>query len=332
MGHHLADKPQKWQIVAPELRETHEMGHDDNKEWGISGFFDSVLNSFDVWGALARPVFPNFQIKQIVEGDDDYPRRMSLGMFDLLSNELLDMVIDNIIHEDSDIIALGLTCQGLWELTVPRLRNRYVEEAAPWAGKMIAFLGSYLTTVPPAFEENDFASNMVGDRNYEFPQNLGRNFFIHISHDPWPKTTRTLERILLQGVQEQLPNSKIPERRWGSIREDLKRKHMFPVDREWVLRNLTTKEYVSDGFTGAVTRFSKWRLENALLSQICWTNMSSVEASVYDSSPKIFEGKWAGDRFDIVTKDALMREAEDFEAWKDATDVVAQTIERHRHK
>lgn len=43
--------------------------------------------------------------------DDDYPWRYSLGLFDLLSNELIDMIIDN-FSGPTGLVTLEPTCQG----------------------------------------------------------------------------------------------------------------------------------------------------------------------------------------------------------------------------
>lgn len=137
------------------------MAEESDGGYNIEESFCTPYIDFDVWGALARPVLPIDKTKKIApkengEVDDGYPWRKSLGVFDLLSNELVEMVIDNVLKlEDNDLVALGLTCQGFWELVVHRIQTFYVKEAGPWAGKKIVLLGSWSTTVPPSFNDDD---------------------------------------------------------------------------------------------------------------------------------------------------------------------------------
>ena len=106
---------QRWQVIALELQERHSLGEELGlyfEELKEALFTDEI--DFDVWGALARPVLPAKPSEEMLprdDGEESHPCRMSLGMFDLLSNELIHIIIDNLSQSDDDrLIALGLTC------------------------------------------------------------------------------------------------------------------------------------------------------------------------------------------------------------------------------
>ncbi|KAA8895874.1 hypothetical protein FN846DRAFT_967633 [Sphaerosporella brunnea] len=92
----------------------------------------------------------------------------------------------------------------------------------------------------------------------------------------------------------------------------------YPKDLEWVLRNLTTKEYVRHSVVcpsaNASAPFSSYRgvgLGHFLLSRICWSSDPSTAMS-WDG---IHRGIWAGHKFDITTIKAI----EGDDSWKDVS-------------
>ncbi|KUJ18681.1 uncharacterized protein LY89DRAFT_502146 [Mollisia scopiformis] len=317
--------PQHYQVMAPELLEKHVMYYDENKRYDFEleeSFFTEKMD-FDIWGALARPVLP---IKKVVPKNDadDYPWRISLGLFDLLSNELIDMVIDNISTSDDDLIALGLTCQGFWDSIVHRVQRRCIDNVAPWAGQKIALLGSWSTSLPPPLEANDLALKLVDDADYHVNRHTSRSLFcLFFDEGATLQTTKSRQEVWLKLVDKHLPDSGVPDWRWEDLREQFRELDLFPIDRDWILRNLTTHEYVSASFVSAGDRDSKIRLVDILLSQICWTNVPSLWGGHLEG---LHEGAWAGHAFDIVTVDVLVKEGGKM-AWKDVTDDVVEKVE-----
>jgi hypothetical protein len=91
---------------------------------------------------------------------------------------------------------------------------------------------------------------------------------------------------------------------------------------EWVLRNLTTKEYVRRSVVayGSNGPFSRGGvgLGEVLLSRICWSSDSSTSMS-WDG---IHRGIWAGHKFDITLMDALEGEV----GWKDVSKSAYEEI------
>jgi hypothetical protein len=93
-------------------------------------------------------------------------------------------------------------------------------------------------------------------------------------------------------------------------------------EREWILRNLTLKEYVllrrstADGKDLHVKGMSSLSLDKALILRLCW----SVVDPGYDSddasqAQKFRRGPWAGHCFDLVP----VRPSSVGDTWKDVT-------------
>jgi hypothetical protein len=158
---------------------------------------------FDAWSLLARPIPP--VSKKASCG--------SLGAFDTLSNELIHMIMEN-LDERPDMIALGFSCEGFWQLVNRRIQLSYVKLAAPWAGKKIAFHGSYCYDLPKPFLEDGLLESIVPPEQFDWDTGhwIFREFFwAQVEFDSpmspnqnsqaWLQATRAQHDILLWGWQ-----------------------------------------------------------------------------------------------------------------------------------
>jgi hypothetical protein len=97
---------------------------------------------------------------------------------------------------------------------------------------------------------------------------------------------------------------------------------LYPKGPEWVLRNLTTKEFVRRSVVAHGTNgpFSSGGvgLGEVLLSRICWSTDSNTGMS-WDG---IHRGIWAGHKFDITLMEALEGEV----GWKDVSESAYDEI------
>jgi hypothetical protein len=87
---------------------------------------------------------------------------------------------------------------------------------------------------------------------------------------------------------------------------------------EWVLRNLTRRQYVRESPLRAEGMPRKWDgkplgLEDILLTQVCWSSDSSASMPEYNGDLTL--GPWAGDRVDIKKVDILSLG----KGWRDVT-------------
>lgn len=107
---------------------------------------------------------------------------------------------------------------------------------------------------------------------------------------------------------------------------------IYPNGYDWVLRNLTKKEFVRasaitlDEYPGHL--HSHPSLGQALMTLICWSDDPSASMNV---NFEITRGDWAGDRFDIRP----LREVEeeiDKHDWMDISEAVAERICENAHE
>jgi hypothetical protein len=92
---------------------------------------------------------------------------------------------------------------------------------------------------------------------------------------------------------------------------------------KWILRNLTTKEFVRQSVVARGTNNGPFGrdqvgLGEALLSRICWSSVPNATQG-WDG---IHRGIWAGHRFDIILMDAI----EGKTGWKDVSESVYEEL------
>jgi hypothetical protein len=276
---------------------------------------------FDPWWLLARPVICPVS---------NEAQTGSLGAFDILSNELLDMIIEN-LEDRSDIIALGLCCEAFWQLIKRHIERSYIEAAAPWAGTKIAFQGSYCYDLPKPFLENGILESIVPQGARYFDPAWGKYRRFYWAHEKFesPGSPRDNLQAWLRAAEGHRGRSGIPAIRWGGLEKEMECSELFPKDRPWVLRNLTTRETVSSKMNGTSMRRgwnerAEIKFENVLMMRICWTStLNSVQTQFEKLG--LHRGAWAGHSFDIVTSEVHFQE-ENLDEWRDITREVALEI------
>ena len=316
---------QVWYFLAPEVKQALQPhpGNTERHSWYSFKISDMLFDTdrrFDAWSLLARPVTPP-QAPRIHLG--------SLGAFDVLSNEILEMVVEH-IEERSDSIALGLTCEGFWQILQRHIQRNYTKAAAPWAGTKIAFQGSYCYDLPTPFLEDGLLENLVPQENFSKSWQRFRLFFwLHEKFDK-PVGPHNIALKWIEAINSH-EDCGIAPARWEQMRTEIACHDLFPKDRPWTLRNLTTKETVHSKIMETKTPGNEQarvgvRFEDVLLMKICWTTFASHGDEKLDH-----RGVWAGHRFDIVTSEAHSKE-EDVKDWRDITDAVGVDLASLRYK
>ena len=104
----------------------------------------------------------------------------------------------------------------------------------------------------------------------------------------------------------------------------------YPTDSPWILRNLTTKEFVRSEAIALKPEYIHGPDIDALgfghvvLSRICWSTSDNTSMS-YDGD--IHRGIWAGHRFDITTL-ARHKDNSKGNEWKDVSEEVMEEISK----
>jgi hypothetical protein len=163
-------------------------------------------------------------------------------------------------------------------------------------------------------------------------------FWAHYNFET-PASGGGLEKEYLQAMEDWKEGCGISGSRWEVMERDLACGNLFPQDRVWVLRNLTTRELVSTKKTTTMKMKTRsiaksalnlqgLKLDDLLLMKICWTSIPSYGP---DEKLGVHRGSWAGHRFDIVTLDVHQAEEKDSK-WRDVTEEATKEARKLRQK
>ena len=236
-----------------------------------------------------------------------------------------------------DIISLGMASETLWPHTIHYIDKdyRHSPSVGPWAGSEIACTGTHLPTLPPSFDKDDLALNSVSITAGGH-MCTARKINWAAFRD-FTSTGKDVEQEWRGAFNNHAANqTDIPKTRLAQMSEDL----LFvsstigssPADAPWVLRNLTTKEFVrclpradSQGRRGYVdhAKFKGLRVNDALTMRIFWT----LPYTWRTFSQRNMFGQWAGHSFDIVALDENRSALG--EAWVDVTDAVVEEARKY---
>ncbi|KAI5861208.1 hypothetical protein GGS23DRAFT_577579 [Durotheca rogersii] len=247
-----------------------------------------------------------------------------------------------------DLVCLGLANRRLWAIARECLHDYYQSFLRQWAGKRIVCVGEYTKPgdYPPGlFSEEEvqelgqttlgqlYNGQLCDDLEYidpNEPVTLAHFTWDYVSgiersygHDLYLESTN-----IFIACQERDPRDPGLKLACKDIR--IPDTDFYPKDQRWILRNLTTKEFVRSesiaikpeliyGPTIYGIGFGE-----VLLSRICWSSDDFLAMDPKISS-RIYRGVWAGHRFDITTVTKHRDETEG-EPWSDVSEEVAKEI------
>jgi hypothetical protein len=176
-----------------------------------------------------------------------------LSTLESLLNEILDMIIENLLPEKSDVIAFGFSSERLWPLVRRHIQREVLKSAAPWAGKKIAFQGSYSTDLPASFLEDGLAKKIIGGDGFGEMCDARRVFWGGATGKFKSPPTLKNEQLEWRGaVIGHAGTILIPDSWWKELEKDMDCTLFFPQEQPWILRNLTTRESVSSETLGVI--------------------------------------------------------------------------------
>lgn len=99
----------------------------------------------------------------------------------------------------------------------------------------------------------------------------------------------------------------------------------FPPDQSWILRNLTTKEFVSAESITSPDSTGLLDFVRAVIARICWSTLPDIG---FEDTTNISRGVWAGHCFDIttITRHGAETKGEE-EQWRDVGKEVADELQ-----
>ena len=253
-----------------------------------------------------------------------------------LPNELLDMISQNLTIED--VFVLGLQSRTLWNVTRRHIQAHFAPSCGPWAGKGIICVGDCSNPadhpkILTKSEKEELQKEMseIDDLKADlFPTNL---YYLTLAryqrlrkwqssraeslivHATWTEKWCSLPSYCQSRIHDELDHFKMSD--------------FYPEDQPWILRNLTTQEYVRSEAIAIKPEYIHGPKIDGLgfgevvLSRICWSTNADCGMNT-----DIHRGVWAGHRFDITTLDRHKQGCLEGTEWKDVSEEVANEIER----
>jgi uncharacterized membrane protein YgcG len=215
--------------------ETLEVQYNVGYDCPIDDFFDASKPGLDTWfwSSFARPIedaerLQHFHPKGQSDGKLNLLERLPTELIDGIIDILLTNVDENVYAKEA-VLCLGLSSPILYPTILSRIHRDYDRSPAPsWIGQKVGFhglLSHYPSRVAARYKEtnvhftSDHSSWKDGSRPEEYWRHATSYIESHIAPD-------------------------MPAEQMFAVRRDLSQMYMYPQNEPWVLRNLTTRQYV----------------------------------------------------------------------------------------
>lgn len=258
------------------------------------------------------------------------------GSFRRFPTEIHRLIFEHCYDDDLEsVIPLGVTNRYFWSIAREYVVRYFMQFLGVWAGQQLITVGDYVNVddYPPGlFATEEEKENLFKRR----PED-------DVDQPTVGQQPVTLYDRIVNSFEPEAPEAITGSGGWdyfisGALREDpgyqavkneirMQPDDFYPRDEVWILRNLTTYQYVrreplelQPGLAhGPFVRGIGFGC--VVLSRISWSSDSSV--SLQDPTGRIHRGVWAGHRFDITT----MARHEKLTAGQNWTDVTAELVE-----
>lgn len=258
-----------------------------------------------------------------VNGPGDYSKSRVL-LYNLSSN--IHHTIFSNLENVEDVLRLSLTNRYFWAVGILHIEDHIINSLAPWAGEQII-------CVSDQCKPCDFPPGLVGPTEQAELRNLyewnGLDTFP--IQQPYKKQGGSpLSQNLIKCFREYEAKHRLSELDRTEILMGLRPEilEFYPRDRQWILRNLSTKEYVRGDVIALREEFTHGPqidvlgFAEVLISRISW----SSELVRIGANENLARGKWAGHRFDI-TPMSLHEQSTPNECWKDVSGEVFREMD-----
>ncbi|RPB23415.1 hypothetical protein L211DRAFT_882343 [Terfezia boudieri ATCC MYA-4762] len=327
---------QLWEMIAHERRET--LGG-----WGKAGEFvpssypNRIIHRLAVPVAISdykktryKPTAPFWakssdQVDAGPKSAAAHQAPQNHGLLLQLPTEIVLLITEPL--DLNSLYTLTRCCHALRNLLSLEVDNRFRRTLAPWANTPLMCAGEYIRSNPPGIITHlpldviPFVTRPLPAATavtaYHVMQLMSPTNVIDSSRTCLypPTLISRVNPIQLSPVEPMHWFQHRGTSRYLPWRRVLEIKKYFPYGQHWVLRNLTTMEYVfarvlssKDGQGGGLDRpdaAHEWgfTLGTVVAVNTCWSDDSSAAMFGLD-----VRGKWAGHRFDIVTEKKLLQD------------------------
>ena len=261
---------------------------------------------------------------------------MPQSLLESLPTELLDIILDDEELEKEDIMAVGLASETLWMHALRHVEKQYMSTRAPFAGVEVAVTGTHLRDFPESFDADDMAKSSVGSLNIR--RGRGGTIMPIARAVNWA-ALRTYEVVETSLEREWIPACHIHDtatlviskKCFSGLLDELRSRcsslYGGDLSAVWVLRNLTTKQYVEchpraawRGASGIINHplADNMSIDDVLMLRTCWTKEALSGTN--------YRGQWAGHSFDLVPAVESGVETVPAGEWTAYTDEVVSQI------
>ena len=261
--------------------------------------------------------------------------------------ELLDMVLKCLDLEE--VFNLGIQTPYFWKVSCRHIQAHVAFGlGGSWAGEGVICAGgssepkdlplNVLTEV-----EREGSQKLIRKSEYSDDESEDEDFdpdttnLYDLAHDWYPevdrpKNLRDYRRFLLLGKLRDWPHLPSSFKAQISIElESYDLPNFYPDDQPWILRNLTTQEYVRSEAIAVKPEhirgphISGRGFGEVVMSRTCW---STDGACAMKNTHDIHRGIWAGHHFDIRTLESHRQGSLGLTEWKDVSEEVANEMDR----
>jgi hypothetical protein len=225
-----------------------------------------------------------------------------------------------------DVLRFSLTNRYFWAVGLSHIEEHIINSLAPWAGEKIICVGD-------KSDPHDFPPDLLSVTEAEEVKQLNKvydlkSFSIRNTYKKigGPALSQRLQRWFLDyEASHYMGPANRAEIMMGLKPEILE---FYPRNQRWILRNLTTREYVRGEVIALKEEFihgpqiEVFGFAEVLISRISW----STEPEVIGGGDHITRGKWAGHRFDI-TPLVWLQEKHGKETWRDVSNEILREID-----
>ncbi|PGH04472.1 hypothetical protein GX51_03464 [Blastomyces parvus] len=324
-------------LIAPRCREKLSWNRRPVEDL-FNGSASSLVSLF------ARPIIPqshdveNRHRTALPKPGKTIPQKRSILV--QLPTEILCRILD-FLDELEDVFLWGLSCQKLWALVRPVIAKHFTSYLGVWAGIPVIFVGedsgcSGNTLHPDGMLSPDDLDELEEGLDFDELENemdaemaeeyAGKPVSLYRLAESRYATTDAVTLSFphdLFGLALDL-HHKYPGLVDMFQVANPKPKSFYPCSEEWVLRNLTTHEFVRPSTVALDEKHIKGPFIDFLgygeviMYKTCW---STSDYSLIQGK-EMHRGVWAGHALDIVPATHLDGDT----SWKDISDKIAQEI------
>jgi uncharacterized membrane protein YgcG len=230
-------------LACPEIA---EVQYDVGYNCQIDDFFDTSKPHLDtwLWSSFATPIegaerVQHFHPEGPLDGKPNLLERLPTELIDGIIDILLTDVDENVYAKEA-VLCLGLSSPILYPKVLSRIHRDYDRSPAPsWVGQKVGFHG-HLSQYPRKQIAEYSKTNILFKPDHSFCRNPDTPWW-----SLWKSAARPEEywRHALSYLESHMAPDMRTEQIFA-IKKDLSQMYMYPQDQPWVLRNLTTRQYV----------------------------------------------------------------------------------------